>query len=83
MLARVKGDGRVGVSVAVAAPVAGAEGGAAAAVDAALKVFAIRRMITRPDAEIAPDPSAPPLLAFYAAQVLQMQEKRAPTNARI
>ncbi len=59
------------------------EGGAAAAVDAALKVFAIRRMITRPDAEIAPDPSAPPLLAFYAAQVLQMQETRVQTNARI
>jgi glycerol-3-phosphate O-acyltransferase len=50
------------------------DGGAAEAVDSALKVFAIRRMVSRAGSAITVDPSAAPLLDFYAASVRQTQE---------
>ncbi len=52
------------------------EGGAGGAVDAALRIFSIRRMISLAGDAVAVDPSAAPLLAFYAAPVLQASAAR-------
>lgn len=54
-------------------------GGPAEAVDAALRIFAMRRMITRENGVIVTGEDAAGLLAFYAAPVRQISELRGVT----
>jgi glycerol-3-phosphate O-acyltransferase len=56
------------------------EGGAPAAVDAALAIFALRRLVHRRGDRLVLGPDQRPLLDFYAASVLQLFDAGAETT---
>ena len=56
-------------------------GGAEEAVDSALAIFSLRRLVSREGETFVLDESNRPLLAFYAASILQVMDADAESNA--